>query len=69
MSKNFQIREPIVLIELAHELEPVESVAEDKLAYRAAKVNKSNGPNCPRKKAKKKKKQCSRTTMRYYFVK
>ena len=52
MSKNFQIREPIVLIELAHELEPVESVAEDKLAYRAAKVNKSNGPNCPRKKAK-----------------
>ena len=57
MSKNFQIREPIVLIERAHELEPVESVAEDKLAYRAAKVNKSNGPNCPRKKAKKKKKK------------
>ena len=33
MSNNFQIREPIVLIEHAHELEPVGSVAEVKLVY------------------------------------
>ena len=44
MSNNFQIREPIVLIEHAQELGPVGSLAEDKWASRAAKVNKSNGP-------------------------
>ena len=52
MSNNFQIREPIVLIEHAHELEPVGSVAEVKLASRATKVNKSNGPKEKKKKKK-----------------
>ena len=53
MPNAFQIKEPIVLIELAHELEPVESVAEDKSASRAAKVNKSNGPKKEEKNERK----------------
>ena len=53
MPNAFQTREPIVLIELAHELEPVESVAEDKSASRAAKANKSNGPKKEEKNERK----------------